>query len=119
MNQGAKLMSRIHSPLAALPCRISRSAFPDERFFRIATFDGRDHVGIGPAHYFWDDQDKPIGSDVPGEGQEIEGLIAAQVLKVEAARALVEVPDGSVAWVAEKDIVPRPTEIDLHVSVRS
>ncbi len=112
-------MSRLRTPLAALPCRISRSAFPDERVFRITTSEGREHAGSGPAYYFWDATSKPLGVDTPGYDQEITGFVATQVLKVEASRALVEVPDGSVAWVNVSDLVPRPTEINIDVPVRS
>ena len=117
--QGTTLMPRAYPTLAALPCQIGRSAFPDERDFRFKTFEGKDHDGSGPAHYFWDAENKPLNVDSPATDQVVTGLIAAQVLKIESGRALVEVPDASVARVDEKVLVPRPTEVDLHVPVRS
>jgi hypothetical protein len=117
--QGAKPMSRLQSPLAALPAKISRSGFPDERIFVVETFDGKQHTGYGPSHYFWDDNGKPLGADLPTEDQEIKGIVAVQVLKIEDGRALVEVPNGSVAWVSAGGLLRRPTEINLDVPVGS
>ena len=112
-------MSRFRTPLAALPCRISRSAFPDERVFQVRTADGKEHAGSGPAYYFWNAENHPLHAGVPESDREIRGFVATQILKIDAARALVEVPDGTVAWVFEKDLVARPTEIEIDVPVRS
>jgi hypothetical protein len=112
-------MLRLHSPLAALPCQISRSGFPDERVFELVTADGTKHTGSGAAHYFWDSSRKPLASHSPSDDGTIDGFVATQVLKVEADRALVEVPDGNVAWVPTEQLINRPSEINLHVPVGS
>jgi hypothetical protein len=112
-------MSRPRRSLAAISCSISRSAFPDERIFQIKTSDGSEHFGASPTYYFWDANKNPLESDAPSADDEVEGFIATHVLKIESDRALVEVPDGSVAWVSEANLIDRPTEIDIDVPIRS
>ncbi len=103
--------------LAALPCRISRSGFPDERAFTVSQIGEADHVGSGDVHYFWTAESNPLTATEPENEQEIEGFVAAQVLKIEDSRALVEVPDAKVIWVDAAKIVRRPTEVRFDVPV--
>jgi hypothetical protein len=103
--------------LAALPCRISRSGFPDERAFSVSTIENADHLGSGDIHYFWNAESRPLTASEPDDEQEVDGFVAAQVLKVEGSRALVEVPDAKVIWVDSDIIVVRPTEVRFDVPV--
>jgi hypothetical protein len=112
-------MSRPRTPLAAIPCTFTRSAFPDELIFRIKTSDGSEHAGLSPVYYFWDVNRNPLEPDAPAEEHDTEGFIATHILKFEPGRVLVEVPDGSVAWVAGTKLVERPTEINIDVPIRS
>jgi hypothetical protein len=103
--------------LAALSCRIGRTGFPDERAFTVPTENEGSHFGSGDAHYFWKADRRPLTADEPGDDAEIDGFVAAQVLKVEGTRALVEVPDAKVIWVKADAIVVRPTEVRFDVPV--
>jgi hypothetical protein len=103
--------------LAALSCRIGRTGFPDERAFTVSTESECPDYGSGDAHDFWNSDRRPLTADEPGVDAEIEGFVAAQVLKVEGTRALVEVPDAKVIWVKADAIVVRPTEVRFDVPV--
>jgi hypothetical protein len=101
--------------LAALPCRIGRGVFSNEREFTVS-IDGKDsHVGLGDVHYFWNSRSGTLRASEPAGDDEIDGFVAAQVLKVEGTRALVEVPDANVIWVGTDAIVERPTEVRFDV----
>lgn len=109
----------MHSPrLIAVPCRISPGVVSDERAFEIALSDGNPHVGVAPAHYFWNDGKQPLAADEPAQDREIEGWIAARLLERQNGTTLVSIPDGSVAKVNSSVIVPRPAEVVIDVPVR-
>jgi hypothetical protein len=53
--------------LVRIPCRISRSAFSDERVFRVASADGAEHIGAASVVYFSKGDRSALGpKDPPG-----------------------------------------------------
>jgi hypothetical protein len=75
-------------------CRLSRSGFSGERVFRVACFDGTEHVGVAPTHYCLTGKGKPIGPDVPQKGKPIDGWVEGLLVVDDGERLAVALPDG-------------------------
>jgi hypothetical protein len=103
--------------LIAVPCRISQGIVSNERAFELDLHAGGTYTGGALRFYFWNDQDQPLTADEPGGGQEIEGKIAARLLRHENRCAVIAIPDGQVVLVDSQLVAPRPTEVKFDVSV--
>jgi hypothetical protein len=106
--------------LIALPCRISKGAFSDERVFEIDLPDAPEpYVGAASRQYCWDQEGRPLSKDDPEEGVAIHGKIAARLLGNRGEKALVSIPDGEVIVVNANQVIPRPPERVPNVPVKS
>ena len=76
-------------------CQISRSAFSDERVFRI-TLDGSEHVGAASANYCRKNDGSPLAGDEPPANRRIKGKVAARVVSSSGDILCVSLPDGEV-----------------------
>jgi len=84
----------------ALYCTLSMGGFSDERVFRIKLDDGETHIGACSRRYCYTRQLRPVGRTEPERGKQMEGLVAARLLReLEDAQLLFSVPDGEVVVV--------------------
>jgi hypothetical protein len=96
--------------LVALRCKLAPGMFSSERVFTVVLADGTEHRGIAARHFCWNADGVPVGPREPAE--EAEGMVAARIVReVDISQVAVEVPDGEVIAVEEKNVVDRPTKI--------
>jgi hypothetical protein len=101
----------------AIRCIISRGGFSDERLFRIDA-GGMKYEGVASRQHMWSREGVPLADGEPPIGENIEGLVAARIIKIEDGRALVSVPDGEVITISTDQLVDRPTvRVAENVSV--
>jgi hypothetical protein len=101
-------------------CSIGRSAFSDERIFRIPLSVGKEHtehIGAASRQYFFNRKGESIDADQPVHGKMIAGRVAARYIQAEQGGILVSLPDGEVIVVG-KDQVKLPREVSPDVSVQ-
>jgi hypothetical protein len=97
--------------LVAIPCKLSRGFFSSERLFEVVLANGEVYTSITPRHFCWNATGKPL-REAEGMEKDIAGLVAARVVEpLDGGQTAVEVPDGKVLAVNERDIRPRPTPI--------
>jgi hypothetical protein len=89
-------------------CRISRSGFSGERVFRVTPYDGAEHVGVAPTHYFRTAAGKPLGADTPAKGQPIQGWIEGVLIDDDGEKVTIALPDGNTIKV-RPDQIQTPT----------
>lgn len=96
--------------LVAVPCRISKGMFSDERVFSIQLIGGKEYKGLTSIDFFWTKDRIPlIFADKP---EIIDGFVAGHVLKeLENGQCVVEVPDGMVLAFERDQLIQRSTEI--------
>lgn len=103
----------------ALPCKISRGGFSDERVFSII-LDSLNYAGVASRRYFWTSDQEALPEGEPPIGQEIVGIVAAHVIETRPdGTALVSVPDGEVITVPVRSLLDRPCKAEAHVPVGS
>jgi hypothetical protein len=90
--------------IVRIPCKISRSAFSDERVFRVASADGAEHIGAATVIYFSKGDGSPLGPKDPPADKPIWGQVAAQSIKGFQDTVLVYLPDGEVVHVKSSQI---------------
>jgi hypothetical protein len=102
--------------LVALRCKLAPGMFSSERVFTVVLADGTEHRGIAARHFCWNADGVPVGPREPAE--EAEGMVAARIVREvdisqeeDISQVAVEVPDGEVIAVEEKNVVNRPTKI--------
>jgi hypothetical protein len=102
--------------LVAVHCKLRKSAFADERVFRVTLANGEEYRGVAPRYFCWNAQGQLIGDDEPA--QESDGLLAARIAyTLGGDQVAVEVPDGEILAVRRASVTARPTEIRPHVPV--
>ena len=89
--------------LHTLYCRISAGVFSGELIFEIPLPDGSTHTGAGSTRYFMTRDGRRLLQGL-AKNEEIDGLVAAKLLKKEGHKVLASVPDGEVIWVDEDQI---------------
>jgi len=103
----------------AIPCRITRSGFPNERVFRITLPDGSEFVGAAPAYYFWNSDRSKLGENQPSKrGESIPGFVEARIITSDPDSALVSLPSGNVVEISPAEITTI-SEKPSNVSVKS
>jgi len=109
-----------NSESLALPCKITRSGFSNERVFRIEVADGSIYVGACPRQYCFTGTGQPLKENQPAEkGKIIEGLVLASRVREEGdGIILVSVPDGAVLPVKTAQIQKAPREVAPNVPVQ-
>jgi hypothetical protein len=109
-----------HVQLIALPCRITRGAFSNERVFEIDLPDTSEpYVGAASRQYCWDQEGRALGESDPEEGAIVDGQVAARLLEKRGEKVLVSIPDGEVIVVNASQVRNRPPESAPHVPVES
>jgi hypothetical protein len=100
----------IDKTLVALPCVLMLGAFPSERVFEVEMANGKNHSGLAPRYFCWNEHHELIGPD-DSQGQ-ANGMVAAKLIEqLEGDQFAVEVPDGEVIAVNKDQIHKRPTPI--------
>jgi len=89
-----------------LECKLGPGAFSGQRTFEVTLADKTIHVGLAPRIYCWtrDGKHQPEVQN----GETLEGLIAARVLKMTNGHTRVEIPDGEVVEVATNALKDLP-----------
>src|SRR5262245_56100202 len=97
--------------LIAVPCKLSPGMFSSELVFAVTMANGEVYRGITPRHFCWNDQGRPVREEEVTA--EVGGMVAAKLVDDELGgnQVAVEVPDGEVIAVKERQVRPRPTEI--------
>jgi hypothetical protein len=90
--------------MISVACQISRSAFSDERVFRLPLADGSEHVGAASLIYCYKSDGTPLGAAEPGPDRTIEGTVAARTISETPGRVVVSFPDGEVVEVRSKQV---------------
>jgi hypothetical protein len=104
----------------AVTCIISPGAFSGERVFRVKLANSDFYVGISPREFCWNDHGLLVEKNEPEYGSEIEGKIAARLLRtIDNDQIIVEVPDGQSIVVDSQTIVKRPTRITVNSAVEN
>lgn len=67
-----------HGQLVCVKCRISRSAFSQERIFRLKVAFGVEHTGIASVHHLRDNEGNPINDGIPEKGVEVSGYVVVK-----------------------------------------
>jgi hypothetical protein len=88
--------------------RISRSGFSGERVFRVTQYDGVEHAGVAPTHYFQTEAGKPLGADTPAKGKPIQGWIEGVLIDDDGEKVTIALPDGNTIKV-HPDQIQTPT----------
>jgi hypothetical protein len=87
-----------------IKCQISRSAFSDERVFRITLADGSEHAGAASRIYFYNSDGTPLSTLEPARARPIDGAVSARCIKETQGKVLVSLPDGEVVEVKSKQV---------------
>jgi hypothetical protein len=96
--------------LVAIPCKLAPGAFSGERVFEVQLADGSKYTSLAPRQFCWNAAGQLVGEREPSAST--DGSIAARIVeRVEGNQVQVEVPDGEVIAVDEKQIKARPTLI--------
>ena len=88
----------MRTKMMTVPCALIRGGFSDERVFRLATPDGRDHVGVVDSIHCWDKSGAIRGPKVTGEGA-IDGRLAARVVARDGGLARIAIPPDDTVLV--------------------
>jgi hypothetical protein len=102
--------------MITVDCQISRSAFSDERVFRITLTDGSEHVGAASANYFRKNDGSPLAEDEPPANRRVKGKVAARVVSSSGDIVCVSLPDGEVVNVSSNQL---GQEVPADVFVQS
>ena len=103
--------------VVSVRCRISRSGFSGERVFRVACYDGTEHIGIAPTHYCSTSSGKPLDPDVPQKGKLIDGWVEGMLVDHDDEKLTVALPDGNTIKVQPDQV--RTNTSTPHVPVGS
>ena len=104
----------------ALACIISPGAFSGERVFRVKLANSDFYIGISPREFCWNDHGSLVEKNEPKPGSEIDGKIAARLLRTtEDGQLIVEVPDGQSIFVDREVVQKRPTRITVNSAVEN
>ena len=90
--------------MITLTCKISRSAFSDERVFRLTLANGSEHVGAASRIYFYKSDGTPLSAAEPAPDRSIDGTVAGQRIREAAGRVMVSLPDGDVVEVKRSQV---------------
>lgn len=87
-------------------CTFEQSAFSGERVFTIAVGQGSLYVGIAPLHYCYSGG-RLLSPQEPGKDTQIEGELAARLIREGTPNAYVVIPDGEKVHVPAANISRR------------
>jgi len=105
--------------MITLACKVNLGGFPSERVFRIALPGGKEHVGVGSAVYFYNEDGELLTTEViPAFPDSISARVAARVVDVKAdGTLLVSVPSGATLRLPQGSALGYPTQDEAHVPV--
>jgi hypothetical protein len=106
--------------LVYVVCQLSRSGFPSERIFRVATVEGKEYIGSAPLKYCRTSKGEPLSSEKPGEGKREEGQVAARIIRINSGGSLwLSFPDGNIAQVSEGTVIESSIGGSPNVPIKS
>jgi hypothetical protein len=100
----------------SVACKISRSAFSDDRVFRVALADGSEYIGAASAMYFSKPGGTPLEAGEPPADRPITGQVVGRTISVLPDTVVVSLPDGEMAKIKSSQV---RKEAPPHVSVES
>ena len=84
--------------------KISRSAFSDERVFRLTLADGKEHIGAASLIYLYKSDGRPLSAAEPSPDRSNNGRVAGRGIKETAGGVVVSLPDGEVVEVKRSQV---------------